>query len=234
MSPETNQRGAGPDKRLLLIIESLKQGISLDQYSHGLSYEALVVSALQSFTNKYPAKILIGLSNITFSSHWEISKMLNLYNQSYFRITMANLEQIGMIEELRQNHEHYQTIKNFWELEYPTSPRTPKLFILRHLFAECVSAYSGPITKQFYSKQELSAVLSRKERWERFLGIVQNQKAALQSKGRIGSCVECSKSVFSSDVPGRDYYDYAVGLVCRSCQARAGKQQIRKWMSKKG
>ena len=159
--------------------------------------------------------------------------MLRLDNIQYMWKTVSNLESAGIIEQIRAENEDYEIIKNFWREEHPTSPKTPKMFTLRKDFAEIIDAYKDAITKQFFSVHELSMIAARKRRWQDFSSQVKKQKQFLVNRKAVsaGSCFVCDKIIKKNDVLGMDYHSYAKGFVCRTCQAKATKKQIRKWIS---
>ena len=223
-------------KRIFLLAELVEATLTSDIEPKEASFEKRFIQILSYFTKKYPAKILYSLHEISFTSYWEISHLSHLDNLHWVWKTFANLEGVGMVEQVQKGHADYETIKHFWKGEHLTSPKTPALFSLKKEFNKIVEAYSDTLIRQFFSKAELGAILSRKKRWEQHHVAVKNQKQFFDRRKAmsIGDCMVCGKLIMKTDVRGKDYHKYRKGLVCRLCQSKADKKQLIKWISIKG
>lgn len=220
-------------QRITVLSDALLETIPQDTDHSGLYFENAFSEALSFLTNKYPSKILYYLYEAGFTSYWEASLSLKLDNMHWIWKTIGNLESANIVEQLRQEKDNFLVIKNFWRAEHPTSPKTPKLYSLRNTFRVVVEAYKDTIIRQYFSSGELGAIAARKRRWEEFSSRVEKQKEALERRKSIslGDCLVCGHIIKDSCIKGKDYHAYVSGLVCRQCQTKATKQQIRKWIS---
>ena len=219
--------------RVLLLLDAILTDRCLSPEGTDLFYEKRTIRILQFFTNKYHSKVMYCILLLNFSSYWELSINLNL-NMDMLRRSISDLEQCGIVVELRKDDHRYIPITKYWKSTYPTSPNIPILFMLNPHYARIVEMYQEDICQRYITNKEYSYLRRRGNEYKRYYERLKKQLSFVRKKEdeSIGRCRHCGKLIINTAIRGRDYHKFTIGLICNSCRCSATKELMKKWMHK--
>jgi len=218
-------------ERILLLAQTIEKHESLYLTGTALTFEKQFSQILNLLILKYPSKIIYSISELGFTSYYELMTKINLGNGTKVRKFIFDLEELGIIKEVGKDSENYKVICNFWMREHPTCCKIPILFCLSNSFAPLISEFNPFISKKYFSKRELGFIHSKRKRFEQFLARIKNQEGALNIRDSdvAGKCVLCGSIARKS----RGFKEYPIGIVCLKCDGAASKITIKKWLEQK-
>ena len=181
---------------------------------------------------KYPSRILYGLSVLKFSSYQELSKLLSLGNMTYIRRLLAKFIQEGIVTEVKKDEAEYQIMTRFWKTIYPNSPQTPIFFKLTSNWEPAIISLEKAILRRYESGEFLSPITIRSNKWHTYYKTTKLQLKDLKRKeaNSIGRCYQCNRLIMKNEKPGMKYHTFAVGKVCSICTNKYS-YMIEKWRS---
>ena len=181
---------------------------------------------------KYPSRILYGLSVLKFSSYQELSKLLSLGNMTYIRRLLAKFIQEGIVTEVKKKDAEYPIITRFWKTIYPNSPHTPIFFKLTSDWERAITSSEKAILRRYNSDEFLSPITIRSNKWHTHYKTTKSQLKELKRKeaNSKGRCYQCNRLIMKNEKPGTNYHTFTVGKVCSSCTNKYS-HMIGKWRS---
>jgi len=217
--------------RVLLLYDEIYRSQSLCQKDTGLSIEKRFHEIFQLFLNKLSSKIIYTLSMIRFSSYWELNKNLAI-NMGNLRRTISDLEECGIVTELRKDDHQYIPITRYWKNMYPTCPKIPILFILSPGYITIAELFQEDIYGLYISKREYNYLVRRRNEYLNYHDRVKQQIEMVRKREEeaIGKCLQCSKLIINTSVEDRDYHVFPKGLICNYCKRSATKEQLKQWL----
>jgi len=161
---------------------------------------------------KYPSRILYGLSVLKFSSYQELSKLLSLGNMTYIRRLLAKFIQEGIVTEVKREDQKYRIMTRFWKTIYPNSPQTPIFFKLTSDWDQAINYLEKAILRRYESDEFLSPITIRSNKWYTYYKTTKSQFNELKSKeaNSIGRCYQCNRLIMKNEKPGKNYHTFTV------------------------
>lgn len=223
-------RGGTP--RVVVVIDGICTHYTLSNQSPELKLEKLLSEFLSIFLQKYSAKIIYALSELSYSSFWELKRLINIDDMSWIRKFIFKMETMDIISELNEESESNRAIRHFWKNEYPNSTGRTKLFFVNDFFKEIVNLFAEHIILKYLTKREYREIEARKMKFSNFIKAVESQLTFDRQKQAetLGYCYNCKKRILKSKVCGRDYHKVKVGLLCQQCVTKYPKEKLREWI----
>ena len=217
--------------RVLLLYDEICQSQSLCQKDTGLSIEKRFQEIFQLFLNKLSSKIIYALSMIRFSSYWELNKNLDI-NMGNLRRTISDLEECGIVTELRKDDHQYMPITRYWKNMYPTCPKIPILFMLSPRYVPIAELFQEDIYGLYISKREYNYLVRRRSEFMHYYERLKQEVDIVRKREEeaIGKCLQCRKIMINTSVEDRDYHVFPKGLICNYCKHSATKEQLKQWL----
>ena len=142
--------------------------------------------------------------------------------------------QEGIVTLVKKKSEDHQIMASFWKELYPNSPYTPIFFTLTKKWIPAIKILEKPILRNYQSSNFLPAIKIRGQKWDKHHSIIKAQIKLINERKRksIGKCFHCDRFIMKGEVPGKDYHNFFVGMVCSNCTNKY-PHLIRKWNSMK-
>lgn len=196
-------------------------------------FEHTIKWLIDVITNRDSALLLYTIYHVYFTSSWELYRTFKISSMYDITDGIKNLEKVGFLTSLTSNDQNYKLITTYWKtIAYPTSPRTPKLYVIDPCAYPVIEAYSASIRKRYAWRSLLKAITDRKRSFQNYKDQVEQnlrEYNMLESEA-LGRCYSCNGLIRGDAIQGTHFHRYNVGLICDQCARKATPDDIVKWI----